>query len=51
MTVVEEEISSQPRVWREAVAALREQAGQGESDAFAASELPLGRSGRDDAVR
>lgn len=75
MTVVEEEISSQPRVWLEAaalarsvrellaapgervaffgcgtsyyiaqaVAAGREQSGEGESDAFAASELPLER--------
>ena len=75
MTIVEEEISSQPRVWLEAaelaksardllpasgervaffgcgtsyyiaqaVAAAREQAGHGESDAFAASELPLQR--------
>ena len=75
MTIVEEEISSQPRVWREAaelarsardlmpaagqrvaffgcgtsyyiaqaVAAAREQAGHGESDAFAASELPVAR--------
>ena len=75
MTIVEEEISSQPRVWLEAaelaqsardllpaagervaffgcgtsyyiaqaVAAAREQAGHGESDAFAASELSLRR--------
>lgn len=75
MTVVEEEISSQPQVWlqaaalarsvhdllpaagervvffgcgtsyyiAQAVAASREQAGHGESDAFAASELPLDR--------
>lgn len=76
MTIVEEEISSQPRVWlqaaalarsvrdllpaagervaffgcgtsyyiAQAVAASREQAGLGESDAFAASELPLHRN-------
>ena len=75
MTIVEEEISSQPRVWldaaelagsvrdllpaagervvffgcgtsyyiAQAVAAEREQAGHGESDAFAASELPFER--------
>ncbi len=75
MSFVEEEIRSQPQVWREAaalgvslrerlaspgsrvaffgcgtsfyvaqaVAALRESAGPGESDAFAASEFPRGR--------
>lgn len=75
MTIVEEEISSQPRVWlqagalaqsvrdllpatgervaffgcgtsyyiAQAVAASRERDGHGESDAFAASELPLHR--------
>jgi len=75
VTVVEEEISSQPQVWRQAaalarsvhdllpapgervaflgcgtsyyiaqaVAASRERGGHGESDAFAASELPLHR--------
>lgn len=75
MTIVEEEISSQPRVWllaaelarkvgdllpaagervaffgcgtsyyiAQAVAASRERSGHGESDAFAASELPVER--------
>jgi fructoselysine-6-P-deglycase FrlB-like protein len=75
VTIVEEEISSQPRVWldaaelaqsvrdllpaagqrvalfgcgtsyyiAQAIAAAREQAGHGESDAFAASELPVQR--------
>src|SRR5689334_6910331 len=52
----EQEVASQPACWRVAVAgcgtswfmaqayaAAREEAGQGETDAFAASEMPAGR--------